>query len=93
MAGVGLFQLRLAGLGKAERRPIPLAPFHVSRVGWRHVQVVGMQAQEPENPARLRKIAVDDLLQIARGSTALYLCHSPPLRQPPHTRPMSRPVM
>src|SRR3954467_1938133 len=61
---VGLLELRLTGLGEAQRSPRPLPPLHVGRVRRNHVQVVDVHAKNAKNTADLGQVTADDLFEV-----------------------------
>src|SRR5436305_3677062 len=61
---VGLLELRIAGLGEAQRSPRPLPPLHVGCMRRNHVQVVDMHAKNAKDTADLGQVTADDLFEV-----------------------------
>jgi len=69
VARVSLFELGIAGLGETEPPLRVLALTLVCKDGWYQVQVVGMEAENAQEPGELREIAADDPFQIGHPAS------------------------
>lgn len=71
--GVGFLRARISGLRETKRLFRPFAPAHVRGPGRLEVEIVGVKAEDPQQPREARDVAVDDPLQVGHPASAPVL--------------------
>ncbi len=70
---VGFFELGVGAFGKSESLLRTLAPACIHGDGGHEIEIVGVEAEDPQEPGQAREVAVDDLLQVRHPSAAPIL--------------------
>ena len=68
VSGECILQIGIAGLAESQSLLWPLAPAHVGRDRRYELEVVGVEAKNPQDPGETSEIAVDDLLQVRHAA-------------------------